>query len=357
MEFKSLNNWLNKGLNLYNDKLFIAGPCSVESHEQLFQTAKELVSTNRISLLRAGVWKPRTSPNSFEGLGPVALEWLKELKQEINLPLCIEVANADHVELALKNNIDVLWLGARTTVSPFAVQEIANALTGVKIPVMIKNPINTDLDLWIGAIERISKAGITEIAAIHRGFHLEKKSTFRNQPVWNIPIQLKQKFPNLPLICDPSHICGNRDQLKEVSQTAIDYNFNGLMIESHFDPNSALSDSKQQITPSTYGQLIESLEFRKDFSDQDKVQNKLKQYREKIDSIDEEIICLLRERLFEVEKIGQLKKQENVSYFQVDRYTEQIQMRSKLSKKNGIDADFVEALYKIIHEESLKKQS
>ena len=253
MKIAPLNTWLP----LTAEPLLIAGPCGAESLEQLIATAKGLKELNKVSLFRAGVWKPRTRPNAFEGKGEEALKWLNEIKKEFGFKITVEVANAQHTELALKYGIDVLWIGARTTVNPFSVQEIADVLKGTDIPVMVKNPIHADLQLWIGALERINNSGINKLAAIHRGFHVYGKTKYRNKPMWQLPIELRTLFPELPIICDPSHISGNKELIPSVAQKALDLGMNGLMIESHFNPSIALSDAEQQLTPIQLGELIE----------------------------------------------------------------------------------------------------
>lgn len=245
------------------EPLLIAGPCGAESFEQLQQTAKGLKALNNVSLFRAGVWKPRTRPNAFEGKGEEALKWLAEIKKEFGFKITVEVANAQHTELALKYGIDVLWIGARTTVNPFSVQEIADVLKGTDVPVMVKNPIHADLQLWVGALERVSNSGITKLAAIHRGFYVYGKTKYRNKPMWQLPIELRTLFPELPIICDPSHISGNRELIPSIAQKALDLGMNGLMIESHFNPSIALSDAEQQLTPAQLGDLICKLILRK----------------------------------------------------------------------------------------------
>ncbi|MEN7546960.1 3-deoxy-7-phosphoheptulonate synthase [Rapidithrix thailandica] len=260
IEISADRTWLLKG----KGPVIISGPCSAETEEQLIRTANLLAATEKVDLLRAGIWKPRTRPNSFEGVGEEGLKWLKNASEETGKPVCTEVANAKHTELALKHGIDVLWIGARTTVNPFSVQEIADALKGVDIPVMVKNPVNPDLELWIGALERINQAGITRLAAIHRGFSSYEKTKYRNQPKWVLPVELKQRFPELPMLCDPSHIAGSRDIISQVSQKALDFGMEGLMVESHFAPDKAWTDAKQQITPEVLKQVLASLTTVKD---------------------------------------------------------------------------------------------
>jgi chorismate mutase len=337
-----------------NKPYLIAGPCSAETEEQVMETARQL-ATQEIELFRAGIWKPRTRPDSFEGVGAVGLKWLQRVKEEIGLRVTTEVAKTEHVALALAHDIDVLWIGARTTVNPFSVQEIADALTGVDIPIFIKNPINADLQLWIGAIERIYKAGITQIGLIHRGFAVYGKSSFRNPPHWQIPIELKREFPDLLLLCDNSHICGRRDTLKEVAQKAFDLNYDGLMTEIHIDPDNAWSDAAQQITPAQYQQLFSELVFRKEGNGQ--VQNDLVDLRSQIDLLDEEIINLLGRRMQVAETIGRYKKANGISILQVKRWAEVLQVAQQKGKGLGLGEQFITSLLKAIHDESIERQN
>ncbi len=337
-----------------NKPFLIAGPCSAETEEQVMETARQLAG-QEIELFRAGIWKPRTRPNSFEGVGTPGLKWLKRVKQETGMKVTTEVANTQHVFLALKHNIDVLWLGARTTVNPFSVQEIADAVEGVDIPVLIKNPINPDLKLWMGAIERIYKAGITKIALIHRGFSVYGKSPFRNIPRWQIPIELKKEFPDLMLLCDNSHICGRRDTLQAVAQKALDLNYDGLMTEIHIDPDNAWSDAAQQITPTQYQQLFSELILRKEGNGQ--VQNDLVDLRSQIDVLDDEILNLLGRRMQVAESIGRYKKENGISILQAKRWAELLEAAKEKAKVHGLGGNFIEAFLKAIHEESIDHQN
>ncbi len=337
--------------------LLIAGPCSAETKEQVLQTALRLKKSNKSALLRAGIWKPRTRPNSFEGVGEIGLEWLAEAKELTGLPTTVEVATAQHVELALKHKVDVLWIGARTTVNPFSVQEIADALKGVSIPVLVKNPVNPDLQLWLGAIERIMHAGIHSIAAIHRGFSFQGPSIYRNKPMWEIPISLKALHPEIPIFCDPSHICGRRDLLLSVAQKAMDLGMTGLMIESHIDPDNAWSDAKQQITPETLQELIENLAIRNTSAPQDIVDQELLKYRKEIDYIDEKIIELLGDRMKIAEAIGEYKKEKNITILQLDRWKEIMQTRSEWSKEVGLTDEFTKNYLEQLHKESIRTQT
>jgi chorismate mutase len=339
------------------DKPFlIAGPCSAETREQMLQTAEALQALP-VKLFRAGVWKPRSRPGSFEGNGVEALGWLQEIKKTYGLNTTVEVAEPEHVELALKYGIDALWIGARTTVNPFQVQHIADALKGVAIPVMIKNPVNPDVDLWEGAIERIERAGIADIAAIHRGFSgYNAASPYRNPPNWSIPIELKRRHAGLPVFCDPSHITGNRSIVADVAQKAMDMGFEGLMIETHPDPEHAWSDAAQQVTPSALKELLENLVIREQYTaDMDK-RVKLEYFRQQMDSIDMEVIDLLARRMELSEDIGTVKKECNMTAYQLDRWREIVDTRGDRAGKLGLSKEFVVALYQLIHDESIKKQ-
>lgn len=333
----------------------IAGPCSAETREQVMQTAATLKHMP-VQLYRAGVWKPRTRPGSFEGNGAEALQWLKELKQEYKMPVTVEVAEPQHVELALEYGMDVLWIGARTTVNPFQVQRIADALKGTNMPVMVKNPVNPDVDLWQGAIERLQAAGITDIAAIHRGFSgYNTASHYRNQPNWPIPIELKRCNPQLPIICDPSHITGKRDIVAEIAQKAMNMGFEGLMIETHPDPDNAWSDAAQQVTPAMLDTILKSLVIREEHTQSDKGLD-LEHLRQQMDSIDAEIIDLLARRMELSERIGVVKKACNMTAYQPDRWRDIVETRSSRGAKYSLSREFIVALYEKIHHESIKKQ-
>jgi chorismate mutase len=307
--------------------------------------------------LRAGIWKPRTRPGEFEGIGSVGLKWLDRAKQETGLPTAIEVATGKHVEEALKAGVDILWVGARSTVNPFTVQEIADALKGVDIPVMVKNPVNPDLSLWIGALERINNAGITKLAAIHRGFSSFEKSAFRNEPMWDLAISLKTHAPELPIINDPSHICGNRDLLPYVAQKALDLDMQGLMIESHIDPSVAWTDAKQQVTPSALAELIDRLTLRKADVTSKELSNKLDELRAQIDKIDDFVFQKMAERMQVVEKIGNYKKDNNVTILQVNRWDEILNKRTAYARALNLNTDFAEKLLELMHAESIRKQT
>lgn len=352
LNIKSLEEW---GFPV-GKPLIISGPCSAETEEQVMQTALRLAKQN-VHILRAGIWKPRTRPNSFEGIGTVGLPWLKAAGKAINKPVAVEVANVKHVYEALKFGVDILWVGARTTVNPFAVQEIADALQGVDIPVLVKNPINPDLELWIGALERISKAGITKLGAIHRGFSNYEKTKYRNKPNWELPIELKRRIPNLPIVCDPSHICGTTEFLLEVSQEAMDLNFDGLMLESHITPKEAWSDAKQQVTPEELGQLLSQIVYRKEKVEDVVTLSKLEYLRGKIDKIDSDLIDLIAKRMEIAREIGAHKKEQNVTILQSNRWEEIMQKMLKAGTEKNLTEDFITKLFDIIHAESIHHQT
>lgn len=334
----------------------IAGPCSAESREQVLATAEALSAMN-VQLFRAGIWKPRTRPGSFEGLGIEALPWLQEVKAKYLLPVAIEVAEPEHVELALKHGIDVLWIGARTTVNPFQVQHIADALKGVEIPVMVKNPVNPDMDLWLGAIERIEHAGIKEIAAIHRGFSTyNAASPYRNQPNWPIPIELKRRRPELPIICDPSHITGKRALVGDIAQKAMDMGFDGLIIETHPDPDHAMSDSAQQVTPAALKQILDGLVLRNINSGNADSDVTLEYLRQLMDGIDAEIIDLIARRMELSERMGLVKKEANMTAYQPERWREIVDTRGTRAEKLKLSREFILSIYEKIHDESIRKQ-
>lgn len=353
MESTNFSTWL-KEMEL-SHPLVIAGPCSAETEEQMLKIAHQLKETDA-TVFRAGIWKPRTRPGNFEGNGAKALPWLAKVKEETGMLTTTEVANAQHAKLALEFDIDIIWIGARTTVNPFAVQEIADALQGTDKIVLVKNPINPDLALWIGAIERLHKAGIKNLGAIHRGFSSYKKTIYRNNPQWQIAIDLKDKYPTLPIICDPSHICGNRDGIFDISQTALDLKFEGLMIETHFDPDNAWSDAKQQITPSRLKEITEDLRVRKDRVEEKDSLKKLTKLRSEINLLDKQLIELLSERMDVAENIGKVKKQGNVAILQRSRWHEVMQKMVADGDKSGLSSDFIEKVFKAIHQESIQHQ-
>ena len=335
--------------------IIIAGPCSAESEEQVMTAARDLAAQN-IDLFRAGIWKPRTRPNCFEGVGSVGLGWLRRVKEETGLRVTTEVAKRDHVLEVLKYGIDVLWLGARTTVNPFSVQEVADALQGVDIPVLIKNPINPDLGLWMGAIERIYKAGITRVGVIHRGFSYHGDSNYRNVPRWQIPIELKRHFPDIEIICDNSHICGRRDTLAKVAQEALDLNFDGIMTEVHPTPDEAWSDAAQQITPAVFKQLVDNLLVRSAVSEDIAFQHSLEHLRGQIDEIDNELLNLLGARMEAADKIGVYKRNNNISILQPMRWNEILEKAIEKGKNHNLSEEFITIFLKAIHQESINHQ-
>jgi len=353
MEFLPLNKWIP---NL-KKPLVIAGPCSAETEEQVLATAHALKNLEDVRIFRAGVWKPRTRPGTFEGIGTKALVWLSRVKEETGLLTSVEVAKPDHVEKALEFGIDILWIGARTSVNPFAVQEIADSLKGTNIPVMVKNPINADLSLWMGAIERIHRAGINKIAAIHRGFSTLDEPRYRNRPFWRIPIELKHKLPGLPVICDPSHITGKRDLIAEVSQKAMDVDMDGLMIETHPNPEKAWSDASQQVTPSMLADIIGGLKLRTEYSASRTFEHELEGLRDQIDRVDRIILENLKSRMEIVEKIGTAKSANNVTPLQLHRMDAMMRNRLEVANALGLPEKYVKEIYEIVHSESVKRQT
>lgn len=353
LNIQPLESWLN----VKNEPLIISGPCSAETEEQLVSTAHLLAATGKVSVLRAGIWKPRTRPGEFEGIGSIGLEWLKRAKAETGLPTAVEVATAKHVEEALAAGVDILWIGARSTANPFTVQEIADALKGTDIPVLVKNPVNPDISLWIGALERINNAGITKIGAIHRGFSSYEKSSFRNEPMWELAIQLKTLCPSLPIINDPSHICGNRELIPYIAQKALDLDMQGLMIESHIDPSVAWTDAKQQVTPSALEELVSRLSVRDPESQNEAFADKLAELRKQIDKIDDVMIQKLGERMAIVEKIGQYKRDNKVTILQVNRWDEILKKGSAFARALKLDLNFTEKFLELVHGESIRKQT
>lgn len=338
-------------------KVVIAGPCGAESEDQLLDTARQLAKGNHVSLLRAGVWKPRTRPGAFEGYGEEALKWLHTMREETGLPFTVEVANAEHVELALKYKTDVLWVGARTTVNPFSVQEIADAVKGTDVPVLVKNPLNADIQLWMGALERFNRNGIKKLGAIHRGFHSTVKTQYRNRPLWEIAIALKSANKDLPVICDPSHICGRRDILLQVAQKALDLNMDGLMIEVHRDPATALSDAAQQLTPVLFEEMLAKLIVRESSTDDEDFSHRLTSLRQVIDGIDEEIIQALGRRMDVVNRIGEYKRDHGITILQLDRWLDILQSRVAAGESLGIDKDVLVELCQLLHKASIRRQT
>ncbi len=333
------------------------GPCSAESLPQMHFTAQGLAEQFDEVIFRAGVWKPRTRPNSFEGAGDIALDWLKEIKQTYHFRIATEVANAEHVEKSLAAGVDFLWIGARTTVNPFSVQAIADALKGTDIPVFVKNPIHPDLSLWIGALERINLAGITKLGAIHRGFHLSDNAPYRNYPNWNLAVQLKATYPELPIICDASHISGKPDLIPQVAQRAIDLDMDGLMIETHYLPDQALSDKDQQLTPEALGALVKQLVPKNKSSENKEFKNRLELLREEIDKVDNDLMDRIAERMNLASQIGVYKKQNNVTILQIERWQEILNRVLLSGNSMGLSETFIKAMYNAIHDESIRKQT
>lgn len=331
--------------------LVIAGPCSAESEEQVMQVASELAARG-ISFFRAGIWKPRTRPGCFEGVGKVGLPWLSRVKRELGLHITTEVATAEHVEQALAAGIDLLWVGARTTTNPFAVQDIADALRGCDVPVLVKNPVNPDIELWVGALERLNNAGITRLGAIHRGFSSYGEKCYRNAPQWQLPIELRRRLPGLPLLCDPSHIAGKRELIMSLSQQAMDLNFDGLMIETHCTPYCALSDARQQVTPDELSAILSRLVHRAAPADSSEFQT----YREQIDEIDKELMRLLSKRMEISREIGELKREKGMVVFQPYRYNEIMERYLNFCSNGKLEADAVREIFEVIHSESVRQQ-
>ncbi len=350
---KELRNWLNQ-MNLAHP-LVIAGPCSAETEEQVLTIAHALKKTDT-TVLRAGIWKPRTRPGNFEGVGALGLKWLQRAKEETGMLTTTEVANAHHVDLALKHDVDILWVGARTTVSPFIVQEIADALKDTDKIVLIKNPVNPDLSLWLGAVERFYSAGIHQLGVIHRGFSTYEKTRYRNNPEWQIAIDLQNRFPDLPLILDPSHIAGRRDIIFDLCQTALDLNYDGIMVETHHDPDNAWSDASQQITPDTLKQMTIDLRIRKEVGDAVEFNNKLATLRTKIDVIDHQLIEILGKRMKIADQIGELKRANNVAILQSKRWNEILGRMILEGEEHLLSEEFILRIFKAIHQESINHQ-
>ena len=350
---KELRTWLND-FEL-NHPLVIAGPCSAETEKQVLEIAHQLKDTDA-TVLRAGIWKPRTRPGNFEGVGALGLKWLQKAKEETGMLITTEVANANHVDLALQHDVDILWIGARTTVSPFIVQEIAEALKGTDKPVLIKNPVNPDLSLWLGAVERFYTSGINNLGVIHRGFSAYEKTRYRNNPEWQLPIDLQNRFPDLPLILDPSHIAGRRDIIFDLCQTALDLNFDGLMVETHHDPDNAWSDAAQQITPSALVKIMDDLKIRKETSAEAEYNNKINTLRTQIDVIDHQLIEVLGKRMKVSDGIGELKKANNVAVLQSKRWNEILGKMILEGEQNKLSEEFVLRMFKAIHQESINHQ-
>ncbi|MFD2551973.1 chorismate mutase [Bizionia sediminis] len=350
---KELKNWLDNFQ--LKHPLVIAGPCSAETEAQVLNIAHQLKHTDA-TILRAGIWKPRTRPGNFEGVGALGLKWLQKAKAETGMLTATEVANANHVSLALEHDVDVLWIGARTTVSPFVVQEIANALKGTNKIVLVKNPVNPDLSLWLGAVERLHTANIKNIGVIHRGFSTYEKTYYRNNPEWQLPIELQNRFPDLPLILDPSHIAGRRDIISELCQTGLDLNYDGLMIETHMDPENAWSDAEQQITPDTLIKIMASLQVRNETGHAADYKNKLNTMRTQIDLIDHQLIDILGKRMQIAEQIGLLKKEHNVAVLQAKRWNAILGRMILQGKEKDLSEEFILRVFKAVHQESINHQ-
>jgi chorismate mutase len=353
LEINPIKNWLPQ----LNNPLLIAGPCSLESEQQALETGRLLAKDPRVFIFRGGVWKPRTRPGSFEGVGSIGLKWLNMVKKETGLPVGTEVANAQHTEEAMKAGLDVIWIGARSTASPFVVQEIANVVKGSNAVVMVKNPVNPDVQLWMGAVERLHKSGIKNIVAIHRGFTPFKETVYRNYPNWTTVIELRRLMPNLPIICDPSHIAGKREYLYEIAQKAFDMGMEGLMLESHIDPSCALSDAAQQLTPADLAKLLDKLVIRHATANNPEFENRLDMLRSRIDAIDSELLEMLSSRVEIVKQIGKYKKENNVTALQINRWSQLMDNRVNMGKKLDLNETFVKILFQLIHEDSVRMQT
>ena len=336
--------------------LVIAGPCSAESEQQLFETARALKNEG-VEVLRAGIWKPRTRPNCFEGVGAEGLVWMKRAQRELGMKIATEVANVKHVYEALKAGVDMLWIGARTTANPFAMQELADALKGTDIPVLVKNPVNPDVELWIGALERLNMAGLKKIGVIHRGFSSYTKAKYRNIPQWQIPIEVKRRFKDMLMICDPSHISGKREYIQEISQQAMDLGFDGLIVESHICPEIAFSDAAQQVTPTALKEILEKLIIRNIDSENVKYKEGIDELRNRIDQLDDELLDILADRMKVAEKIGHYKKQNNITILQTGRWDKILEKVFRKGEEHGLDNEFVEKIFTAIHQASIDVQT
>jgi len=337
--------------------LIISGPCSAETEEQVLSIAKSLAATGKVDVLRAGIWKPRTRPGSFEGIGTKGLVWLQQAKKMTGLPVAVEVATGKQVEDALHFDVDILWIGARTTVNPFSVQEVADALRGVNVPVLIKNPINPDLELWTGAVERVAKAGVKDIGLIHRGFSSYGNTEYRNAPMWHLAIEMKRRNPDLLMINDPSHICGRRDILLEVAQKAIDLDYDGLMIESHVDPDKAWSDAKQQVTPEKLAEMLDTIIWRRENVASEEVHQALEKLRHQINHLDDELMQVLSQRMKIAEKIAVYKKENNITILQTNRWNEILNRACQRAEKLGLSKEFITKYFDAVHMESISHQT
>lgn len=345
-------DWISQ----FNKPLVISGPCSAESEKQVMETA-ERMDKEYVQVFRAGIWKPRTKPGNFEGVGAIGLNWLKRVKDEFKMPIATEIANASHAKLALEFDVDYLWIGARSTVNPFTVQEIAEALRDTDKVVLVKNPVNTDLDLWIGALERLAAQGIKKLGVIHRGFSSSNKSKYRNDPQWQIALELKDRYPNIPILCDPSHITGRRDLIAEVAQRAFNLEYDGLMVETHCNPDEAWSDAKQQIIPEELKKILVDITLRKKNDSSDNFSKQLSRYRGQIDELDNQLLGLLASRMEVSKKIGELKKEHNVAIFQPDRWNVLKKLAIRNGERMGLSKEFLEYLLVTIHKESVDLQN
>jgi len=337
--------------------LIISGPCSAETEEQVLATAQRLAATGKVDVLRAGIWKPRTKPGMFEGIGAKGLPWMQQAKKLTGLPTTVEVATGKQVQDALTFDVDILWIGARTTVNPFSVQEVADALRGVNVPVLIKNPINPDLELWSGAVERVARAGVKNIGLIHRGFSSYGNTEYRNAPMWHLAIEMKRRNPELPIICDPSHICGRRDVLQDVAQTAIDLDFSGLMIESHIDPDNAWSDAKQQVTPERLAEILGAMVWRHESSTEKEFVTALASMREQINQLDDELLQILGQRMKVADKIGEFKKANDITILQTRRWNDILERAMVKGEKFGLSREFITKYFDAVHLESINHQN
>jgi chorismate mutase len=336
--------------------LIISGPCSAETEEQVVATAQRLAATGMVDMFRAGIWKPRTKPGMFEGVGAKGLPWLQLAKKLTGLPVTIEVATAKQVQDALTFDVDVLWIGARTTVNPFSVQEVADVLRGVSIPVFIKNPINPDLELWSGAVERVARAGVKQIGLIHRGFSSYGNTEYRNAPMWHLAIDMKLKYPGMPFINDPSHICGRRDILPDTMQKAVDLDYDGFMIESHIDPDNAWSDAKQQVTPERLAEILNSIIWRREDVNSEEYHAALEKLRQQINQLDDELMLMLGRRMQIAEQIGIYKKENNITILQTNRWNEIIERATARGDKLGLSREFITRYFDAVHMESINHQ-
>ena len=355
-DIENIHKW--GSWDISNSKpLIIAGPCSAESEQQVFDTAKKLKANGKVDIFRSGIWKPRTRPGQFEGIGHRALEWLQNMRDEIGLPFVIEVANTSHVEHALAASADALWIGARTTVNPFYVQEIAEALKGTDIPLLVKNPIHSDLGLWIGAFERFDKSGIKNLAAVHRGFYASNSAPYRNDPKWELSFDLRRLAPNIPIICDPSHIAGNSALVEQIAQVAMDIQMDGLMIEVHPNPKQALSDADQQLTPEQLDSLLQGLVTKSKYVTPLELQNIISKQRKILDNLDSQVVELLEKRMNIVDELGHIKADNKAGIFQMERWFDLLKQRGDQARDLGLNEDFIKDLFQIIHKYSVEHQT